>query len=584
MPKRGRAVHVATTTRRYKNKLYRTHLLRRTFRQDGKVKHETLGNISHLSDSIIDLIRRALKGESFVNPDDLFHCARSLPHGHVAAVLATLKKLKLDFLLARARSRDRDLIVALIVSRVIDAQSKLATARALSSETALSTLSETLGLGCVDENEIYGAMDRLLGPRQEAVENALARRHLRENTLVLYDVTSCYLEGRRCKLAQRGYSRDGKRGKLQIVIGLLCSPEGCPVAIEVFKGSTGDPSTVASQVHKIRSRFGLRRVVLVGDRGMLTAARIREDLQGVEGLHWITALRAPTIRGLVKEGTVQPSLFDQRDLAEVTSDLFPGERLIVCYNPLLAHRRRRRREELLAATEKKLEEIVEATRRPKRALRGEDKIGVRVGRKIHKHKMAKHFITEITETSFEFQRNPETLATEAALDGIYIVRTNVEPEWFSADQTVRAYKELSKVERAFRCMKSVDLKIRPLHHRRPDRVRAHVFLCLLAYYVEWHMRQALAPILFDDHEREAAEQERSSVVAAAVRSRPARAKASRKRTEDDLPVHSFRTLLQDLGTLTRNTMQVENRQDTFMLKTQPTELQRRAFQLLGVRP
>ena len=387
-----------------------------------------------------------------------------------------------------------------------------------------------------------------------------------------------------CKLAQRGYSRDGKRGKLQIVIGLLCSPEGCPVTVEVFKGSTADPSTVASQVHKIRSRFGLRQVVLVGDRGMLTAARIREDLQGVEGLHWITALRVPTIRSLVKEGTVQPSLFDQRDLAEVTSDLFPDDRLIVCYNPLLAYKRRRQRQELLAATEEKLEAIVEATQRPKWALRGEDKIGVRVGREIHKHKMAKHFITEITETSFEFRRNPETLAAEEALDGIYIVRTNVKPEWFTADETVRAYQDLSKVEQAFRCMKSVDLKIRPLHHRRPDRVRAHVFLCLLAYYVEWHMRVCLAPILFDDHDRAAAERERSSVVAPAVRSRPARDKASRKRTEDDLPVHSFRTLLQDLGTLAQNTMQVAHREDTFVLKTQPTELQRRAFQLLGVKP
>ena len=405
-----------------------------------------------------------------------------------------------------------------------------------------------------------------------------------QGAFCIHVVSSVYLEGRRCKLAQRGYSRDGKRGKLQIVIGLLCSPEGCPVAVEVFEGSTGDPRTVASQVEKIRSRFGLRRVVLVGDRGMLTAARIREDLQGVEGLHWITALRAPTIRSLVKEGTVQPSLSDQRDLAEVTSDLFPGERLIVCYNPLLAHQRRRRRQELLAATEKKLEPIVEATQRPKLALRGTDKIGTRVGREIHKHKMAKHFITEITETSFEFRRNPETLAAEEALDGIYIVRTNVEPEWFSADETVRAYKDLSKVEQAFRCLKSVDLKIRALHHRRPDRVRALVFLCLLAYYLEWHMRQAWAPILFDDHNREAAEQERSSGVAPAVRSRPARDKASRNRNENDLPVHSFRTLLQDLGTLAQNTLQVENREDTFRLKTQPTQLQRRAFQLLGVKP
>ena len=351
-------------------------------------------------------------------------------------------------------------------------------------------------------------MEGLLGPRQEAVENALARRHLQENTLVLYDVTSVDLEVRNCELAQLGYSRDGKGGKLQFVIELLCSPQGCPVAVEVFKGSTRDPTMVASQVEKIRSRFPLRRVVLVGDWGMLTAARIREDLQSVEGLHWITGLRAPTIRRLVKEDTVQRSLFDQGYLAEVRSDLFPGDRLIVCYNPLLVHRRRRKRLILLAATEKKLQAIIEATERPKRALRSEDKIGVRVGRVIHKHKMAKHFILEITETSLAFRRNPEPLAVEEALDGLYIVRTNVEPDWSSADETVRAYKDLSKVEQTFRCLKSVDLKIRPLHHRRSDRVRTHVFLCLLAYYVEWQLRQAWALIVFDDHDRESRPGER----------------------------------------------------------------------------
>ena len=460
MPKRNRAIHVATTTRRYKNRVYRTHLLRRTFRHEGKVKHETLGNISHLPDTVIELIRRALKGEALVNAEQLFHCTRSLADGHVAAVLATVRKLKLDSLLARTASQARNLMVALIVARVIHPRSKLATARALSSETALSTLGERLKLGRVDENEICQAMDRLLVPRQQAIENALAKRHLKENTLVLYDVTSTYFEGGRCPLARHGYSRDGRGGKRQIVIGLLCSRAGCPVAVEVFEGSTADSATVKAQVEKIQTRFGLERVVLVGDRGMLTAARIREDLQGVEGLRWITGLRAPTIRSLIEKGKVQPSLFDQRHLAEITSDLFPGERLIVCRNPLLAEQRRRKRQQLLAATERQLEPVVEATGRPRRALRGQDRIGLRVGRVINQYKMAKHFLLEVTQTSFAFRRNPETLSAEEALDGLYILRTNVEQEWLSTDGTVRAYKDLSRIEQAFRCLKSVDLKVR----------------------------------------------------------------------------------------------------------------------------
>ena len=385
-------------------------------------------------------------------------------------------------------------------------------------------------------------------------------------------------------MAQRGYSRDGKKSTLQIVFGLLCSADGCPVAVEVFEGSTSDPKTVASQVEKLRERFGLQHVVLVGDRGMLTAARIREDLQGVDGLRWITSLRAPVIRKLVNAGTVTPSLFDERDLAEVTSEEFPGERLIVCRNPLLAAERQRKRQELLAATEKDLAPIAAATRRKNRRLRGEAAIGVRVGKVINRHKMAKHFLTTITDESFSFQRNADKIAAEEQLDGIYIVRSNVEPEQFDAAETVRAYKDLSKVERAFRYLKSVDLQVRPLHHRREDRVRAHVLLCMLAYYVEWHMRRALAPMLFDDHDPVAADRQRASVVAPAKRSPAARAKAGRKRTDDALPVHSFRTLLADLGTLTANTMQVAEGDGTFTLHTEPTSVQQRCFELLGVTP
>ena len=583
MPARNGAVHVATTTRRHNNKTYHSHLLRRTFRQDGKVKHETLGNISHLPDHIIDLVRRALKGESLVNPEAAFSCRRSYSHGHVAAVLGSLKQLDLHTLIARPASRMRALVVAMIVARVIDARSKLATARALHPESATTTLGQMLNLDAVDENELYQAMD-WLRRRQWGIEKRLAKRHLSDNTLVLYDLTSSYFEGHTCPLARRGHSRDGKRGTLQIVFGLLCSADGCPVAVEVFQGSTGDPKTVAAQVDKIRSRFGLQRVVLVGDRGMLTGARIREDLKGIDGMRWITTLRAPTIRKLIKAGQVAQTMFDERDLAEISSPDFPGERLIVCRNPVLADQRHRKRQELLAATEKDLLPIVNATQRAKEPLRGAAAIGVRVGKVINGRKVGKHFITEISDDSFTFRRDLENIAAEAELDGLYIVRSNVEPELFDAEQTVAAYKDLAKVERAFRSMKTVDLKVRPIYHRTAERVRAHVLLCMLAYYVEWHMRRELAPVLFDDHDREAGERQRESVVRPAQRSPAARQKASSKRTEDDLPVHSFRGLMSQLGTLTVNTMQVTEGGGTFALPTEPTALQRRCFELLGVSP
>ena len=558
------------------------HFLRESYRQDGRVKKRTLANLSKLLAAAIETLRRVLRGETLVNPREAFTCVRSLPHGHVAAVLGTLKQLGLHTLIDRNASRFRDLVLALIVDRVIDAQSKLATARALAPESSVSTLGQMLDLGDVDPHELYDAMDWLV-PRQAAIDQRLAKRHLQEHTLVLYDLTSSYVEGTHCPLAQHGYSRDRKKRTLQIVFGLLCTAEGCPVAVEVFEGSTADPKTVASQVAKLRDRFGLQQVVLVGHRGMLTAAPIREDLADVDGLRWITTLRAPTIRKLVTAGEVTPSLFDERDLAEITSEEFPGERLIVCRNPLLPAERQRKRQELLAATEKDLEPIAAATRRENKPLRGAGDIGVRVGKVLNRYKMAKHFRTDITDESFTFRRDEEQIAAEQQLDGIYIVRSNVEPEQFDAAQTVRAYKDLSTVERAFRSLKSVDLKVRPLHHRRADRVRAHVLLCMLAYYVEWHMRRAL-PLLFDDHDPAAAERQRASIVAPARRSPAALAKAGRKRTDDDLPVHSFRTLLSDLGTLAVNTMQVAGDRSTFTLQTKPTPFQQRCFELSGVTP
>jgi hypothetical protein len=582
MAKRGGAIHVATTRRKYKGKVYESHLLRRSIRDGKKVRHETVGNLSHLPVHIIEIIRRALKGETFVCADESFECIRSLPHGHVAAVLGTLRKLGLDRIIASRRTRARDLVLAMIVARIIDPRSKLAMARGLAEDTAFSTLAETLDAVSASEDELYAAMDWLV-PRQEAIEERLAKRHLAEGTLVLYDITSSYFEGRTCPLARLGHNRDGRKGKRQIVIGLLCAPAGQPVAVEVFEGNTGDPTTVASQVAKIRERFGLADVVLVGDRGMITSARIREDLAPVDGLRWITALRAPVIRTLLKRGAIERSLFDEVDLAEITSEDFPDERLIVCRNPLLAAERARKRGELLEATERELDKVVAATKRKTRPLRGADKIGLRVGKVRNKYKVGKHFDLEITETSFRYSRKGEQIEEEAALDGLYVIRTNVPKATLGATETVRVYKSLSVVERAFRSMKTMDLKVRPIHHRLATRVRSHVFLCMLAYYVEWHMRRALAPVLFDDHEREAAEEARRSIVAPAQRSDAAQAKAATKTVEDGSPVHSFQTLLADLGTIVRNRMHLEGDDESaFEITTTPTPVQSRVLDLLGV--
>ncbi len=561
------------------------YLLREGYREGEKVKSRTLANLSHWPLAKIDRLRRVLRDEVLSGGTEGLTMLRSLPHGPVAAVLGTARRIGLDRLLAagRAPARLAALVLAMIVARVIDPASKLATARQLDAATATTSLGPLLELDMVSEQELYAALDWLLS-QQSRIERRLAQRHLSRGTLVLYDVSSTYFEGRTCPLARRGYSRDGKRDKLQIVFGLLCARDGCPVAVEVFEGNTGDPSTLAVRVDKLRQRFRLDHVVLVGDRGMITEARI-DTLLRPAGLDWITALRAPTIRTLLDQGVIQLSLFDQRDLAEVTSPDFPGERLVVCRNPLLAAERAHKRLDLLAATEADLRKVTKAVNRNTRPLRGADQIGLAAGAVLNRHKVAKHFTLTITDDTFSFTRNTDAIEAEARLDGFYVIRTNLDKTTLEASDVVRVYKSLSQAERAFRSIKTVDLEIRPIHHRLSDRVRAHVLLCMLASYLEWHMRQALAPILFDDHQRAEAAAARASIVAPAQRSMVARRKAATKRTDDGLPVHSFQSLLAELATFTRNTMVMAAAPlDTFLLYPQPTPTQRRAFELLAVQP
>ncbi len=476
----------------------------------------------------------------------------------------------------------------MIIARILEPSSKLATARGFHPETATSSLAALLDLDdAVDETQLYHALDWLLD-RQHSIENALAKRHLSEGSVVLYDVSSTYFEGRHCPLARFGHSRDERSGNPQIIFGLLTDSEGCPVAVEVFEGNTGDPTTVASQVHKLRQRFHLKQVILVGDRGMLTSARIREDLQPQEGLQWISALKSihpladpkAGIQKLVQDGALQLSLFDQHDLAEIQHPSFPGERLIACRNPLLAEERSRKRNELLEATEKQLKKIVEATQRKKKPLRGRKEIGLAVGKILGRYKMGKHFSLFIEQDGFRCERKQGNIEREAALDGIYVIRTSVPAKTLSSEKVVGHYKRLSDVERAFRSLKSVDLKIRPIYHHLADRVKAHVFLCMLSYYVEWHMRRALAPMLFDDEDPQAAEAARKSIVSPAARSPKALSKDFLKRTEDGMRVHSFQTLLKDLATLTRNEVRVG--EQTLQMLATPTPVQQRALELLKV--
>jgi hypothetical protein len=557
-------------------------LLRESYRDGNKVKNRTLQNLSHWPAEQIEALRAVLRGERLVPADEGLQIVRALPHGHVLAALGTARKIKLDRVLPRALDRRTNLALALIVARLLEPASKLATARGLDETTALSSLGPTLGLGRVRANEVYATLD-WLGTAQPAIEASLAQRHLSDGVLVLYDVTSTWLEGRCCALARHGYSRDGRPDKLQIIVGLLCSAQGCPIAVEVFEGNTADPATLSLQVDKLKRRFGLSRVVLVGDRGMITAARIVEDLAPA-GLDWLTALRAPAIQALAADrGPLQLSLFDQRDMAEIESPDYPGERLIVCRNPALAHERARKRRELLDATEQDLRAIQARVRRRRQPLRGADQIGLAVGAVMGRRRMAKHFHLTITDGQLSFTRDEAAIAAEAALDGIYVLRTNVPADSLSASDAVSTYKSLARVERAFRSLKTVDLELRPVFHWTAPRVRAHVLLCMLAYYLEWHMRQALAPMLFDDHDRAAADAARSSPVAKAMPSPLAAGKAATKHTDEGLPVHSFRSLLGDLATLTRNTVRL-GRNTTFALLATPTAVQRRALDLLGLKP
>ncbi len=557
-------------------------LLRESYREHGKVKKRTLANLSKWPDHLVEGLRTLLRGGvALPSLDAAFDIVRARPHGHVAATLGAARRVGIEPLLDRRRSRQRSLATAMIAARILDPRSKLATARGLASETITSTLGEELGVEEASASELYEAMDWLL-KRQPRIERRLAKRHLEEGALVLCDLTSVYFEGSSCELAVHGYSRDRKRGKVQITFGLLCNQDGCPVGVEVFSGNTADPSTVAAQVHKLKERFSLDRVVMVGDRGMITDARIREDLDP-SGLTWISALRAPAIRSLAEQGHLQLSLFDERGLAEISApELFPSERLIACRNPLLADERARKRQELLSSTEVQLEAIVKATRRQKNPLRGKVKIAARATRALDRFKVAKHFETEIEDDSFSYRRNQARIDEEAALDGFYIIRTNVPEDQLTAADAVRSYKSLSRVERAFRSLKSVDLKVRPIYHRLDDRVRAHVFLCMLAYYVEWHMRRALAPLLFDDEDHD---HNTRSPVLPARRSATAMAKVNSRRTTHGFPVHSFQTLLADLATLTRNRVRIQQAGDsTADLLATPTPLQNQALKLLGVKP
>jgi transposase len=556
-------------------------LLRESFRENGKVKTRTLANLSRWPEHKLDRLDRALKG---LPPADwelseAFDITRSLPHGHVAAVLGTAEKLGIAELIDPTPSRNRDLVCAMLIATVIEPGSKLAIARGLRAETATSSLGVVLGVAGCDEDDLYAAMDWALA-RKDSIETQLATRHLADGTLVLYDVSSAAFEGRTCPLGAIGHARDGVKGRRQIVYGLLCSPTGVPVAIEVFDGNTADPKTLTAQIDKLKTRFELTNIALVGDRGMLTSARIRDELRPAD-LDWISALRAPQIKTLVEDGALQLSLFDEQNLFEITHPDYPGERLVCCHNPALADERARKRAELLAATETELQAIAAATRRQKRPIRGQDKIGLRVGKVRNKFKMAKHFDLHITDEAFSFTRNQDSIAAEAALDGIYVLRTSLPDDALGRDDVVGRYKDLADVERFFRTLNS-ELDVRPIRHRLADRVRAHMFLRMLSYYISWHMKQALAPILFTDNDKPAAAAKRTDPVAPAQRSDQALAKAARKRTEDDYPVHSFTSLLADLATICANTIQPTDDLPAFTKTTTPTPIQRRALDLLAV--
>jgi transposase len=573
MASRNGPVHVVTTTRKYKDQVYQTHLLRRSYREDGVVKNETLGNLSHLPGELIDIIRRSLRGEAFVPLGQAFEVTASRPHGHVQAVTLAMQRLGLASVLASKPCRERELVLAMIASRILAPHTKLATTRWWHT----TTLAEDFGVADASEDELYAAMDWLL-QRQGAIQKKLAARHLVEGALVLYDLSSSYFEGTTCPLAKLGYSRDGRKGTLQVNYGLLTDARGCPVAVSVHEGNVADSATFMPEVQRLRSEFGIEQVVMVGDRGMIGHKAI-EELRELDGVGWITALKTGSIRALVEQGQLQLDLFDERNLVELSSSDYPGERLVACRNPQLAALRTHKRQELLVATEKSLQAIKERVDAGK--LTGADAIGLRVGKVVNQYKVAKHFDLAISDQAFSFERRQEAIATEAALDGVYIIRTSVEAARMDAAQCVRNYKSLASVERAFRSLKTIDLKIRPIHHRLADRVRAHILLCVLAYYVEWHMRQAWAPLMFMDTDTQA--KATRDPVAPAKRSDAALDKVASRMLDDGTPVHSFSTLLAELSTIVRNTCRTPGAAPdapSFAVLTTPTAEQRRALELI----
>jgi transposase len=572
MARRCGAVHVVTTRRRYKDRVYETHLLRRTFREGGKVRNETVGNLSHLPAETIELVRRSLRGERFLAAAEAFEVERSLPHGHVAAVLAMTRALELARLLDRKLSPERSRVLAMICQQVLAPGSKLACTRALSQ----STLAQELEVEAVDADALYAALDWLLA-RQSRIEARLARRHLGEGAHVLYDVSSSYFEGRTCTLLAFGYSRDGRRGSLQIIYGLLCDAEGRPIAIEVFPGGVHDDKTLPAQIEKLRRRFGLSTLVLVIDRGMVTRANL-EALAADQGVGWITALKAPQVRKLVREGSLQLSLFDQTNLAEIDSPDYPRERLVVCRNPLVAAERARKRDDLLAATEAALAPIKERVEAG--TLTGAAEIALAVGQVIGKRKVKKHFQLLIADGRFDYRRKQEQIDEEAALDGFYVLRTNLAADALPSADVVHSYKQLAHAEQAFRTLKGPELEIRPIRHRRDDRVRAHAFLCLLAYYLEWHLRKAWAPLLFTDEQPPLAQ----DPVANAERSPSARRKASTQKTTDGETCHSFKSLLAELALIVRDTNRITETGATFTKTTRPSQTQARALALARSKP
>ncbi len=575
MTKKYSGLYLAEINKNYKDKVYTSYLVRRSYRVGKKVKQETLANVSKLPPEIIELIKYALKGTEFVPAEEGFEILTSKSHGHAAAVRGMLRKLGLHEIIASRPSKERDLIEALVVARVLKPQTKLATTRWWHT----TTLPQLLDVEDADENDIYDAMDWLCD-RQKFIEKKLASRHLQEGGLVLYDVTSSYYEGSHCPLAAFGYNRDGKKGKRQVVYGLMTDKRGCPVAVDVYRGNTADPATVADQVHRLKERFGLNRVVLVGDRGLLTSAQI-DKLKGTRGIDWISALRSDAIKNLAQQQLIQPSIFDERNMAEITSPDYPGERLVVCYNPLLAAERRRTRCDLLHSTEQLLDGLVRRVQAGR--LKKKEKIGQQLGRKLNRYKMGKHFECEIEEGSFSYRRREESIAEEEVLDGIYVLRTSVPAGKLPAEEVVTGYKSLSQAERAFRTLKSVDLRVRPIHHRVPDRVRSHILLCMLAYYVEWHLRRAWRAHLFDD-EHPGAHQD-DSPVKPAVRSSGAQQKAQSKKTPDGETVHSFSTLLCQLGTICANEVKMPVMEDVepFVMLTETTPRQRQLLECIDVK-